>query len=327
MTAQPLTYAIRGVFRISRGAKTRSDVIEVEIRDGELAGRGECVPYLRYGQTLDGVLEQIRAAAPLVADGVSIAELQDELPAGPARNAIECALWDLQARQGGPRCSDLFVTDGGVRPLTTAFTISLDSPEAMAKVAVTATASGLPVLKLKLGGEGDVERVRAVRAAVPGARLIADANESWTPGQLAEFTPVLANLRLELIEQPLPAGDDGPLSGFASPVPLSADEACHDRSSLAALVGKYDYITVKLDKTGGPTEAAALLAEARRLGFGVMVGCMVASSLSMAPGVLAAQQVPFVHLDGPLLLARDRDPGLRYDGARVPVPAADVWAC
>jgi L-alanine-DL-glutamate epimerase-like enolase superfamily enzyme len=326
MTAQSRTYAIRGVFRISRGAKTRSDVIEVEIRDGGLAGRGECVPYPRYGQTLDGVLEQVRAAAPLVADGVSIAELQDELPAGPARNAIECALWDLQARQGGPRCSGLFVTDGSVRPLTTAFTISLDSAQAMAKAAASATASGLPVLKLKLGGEGDIERVRAVRAAAPDARLIADANESWTPGQLAEFTPVLAGLGLELIEQPLPAGDDRPLAGFASPVPLSADEACHDRSSLAALVGKYDYVTVKLDKTGGPTEAAALLAEARRLGFGVMVGCMVASSLSMAPGVLAAQRVPFVHLDGPLLLRQDRDPGLRYDGARVPAPAADVWA-
>jgi L-alanine-DL-glutamate epimerase-like enolase superfamily enzyme len=324
MTAEQRSYPIRGVFRISRGAKTRADVIEVAIREGDAVGHGECVPYGRYGQTLEGVLAQIHAAARIVADGVTIAELQDELPAGPARNAIECAMWDLQARGGGPRSSSLFGLDQVLRPLTTAYTLSLDTPEAMG--AAAAAAASLPILKLKLGGEGDVERVQAVRDAAPGARLIADANESWTAAQLTRFTPRLAELGVELIEQPLPAGADGVLSDYLSPVPLSADESCHDRSSLSALVGKYDCVTVKLDKTGGPTEAAAVLEQARSLGFATMVGCMVASSLSMAPGLVAAQQARFVHLDGPLLLGRDRVPGLRYEGAEVQPAGTELWA-
>lgn len=322
--AELRSYPIRGVFRISRGAKTRADVIEVAIREGDLVGHGECVPYGRYGQTLEGMLAQIRAAARTVADGVTIAELQDELPAGPARNAIECALWDLQARGGGLRSSSLLGPDLDVRPLTTAYTLSLDTPQAMG--AAAAAVSSLPILKLKLGGEGDVERVQAVRKAAPAARLIADANESWTAAQLTRFTPLLAESGVELIEQPLPAGQDDILSEYASPVPLSADESCHDRASLTALVGKYDCVTVKLDKTGGPTEAAAVLEQARSLGFATMVGCMVASSLSMAPGLVTAQQAQFVHLDGPLLLSQDRVPGLRYEGAEVQPSDTELWA-
>jgi len=322
--ARPVSYPIRGVFRISRGAKTRADVIEVAVRDGEIVGRGECVPYARYGQTLEGVLAQVRAAAQLVADGATIAELQVELPAGPARNAIECAMWDLQARGGGPRSSTLFGPDPEVRPLTTAYTLSLDTPEAMG--AAAGCASGFPILKLKLGGEGDVERVRAVRSAAPAARLIADANESWTFEQLTRFAPHLAAAGVELLEQPLPAEADGELTHYHSPVPLSADESCHDRSSLPGLIGKYQCVTVKLDKTGGLTEAAAVLEQARSLGLTTMIGCMVASSLSMAPGLVAAQHARFVHLDGPMLLDRDRVPGLSYLGAEVQPPSAEVWA-
>ncbi|HWD03950.1 MAG TPA: N-acetyl-D-Glu racemase DgcA [Amycolatopsis sp.] len=324
LTAEPRTYPIRGVFRISRGEKRTATVIEVAIQDGDRIGRGECVPYARYGQTTEGVLADIGRAAASVAAGATIAELQHTLPAGPARNAIECALWDLQGRAGGPSSLRLFTSTGPAQPVVSAFTLSLDTPEAMG--AAAAAAAAMPVLKLKLGGDGDVERVRAVRAAAPRARLVADANESWTPRHLRQVLPALAELGVELLEQPLPAGSDEALRDYAGPVLISADESCHDRSSLPDLAGKYSAITVKLDKTGGPTEAAALLAEARSRGFVTMLGCMVASSLSMAPGVLAAQQADVVHLDGPLLLTRDREPGLRYDGALVHPPTAEVWA-
>jgi L-alanine-DL-glutamate epimerase-like enolase superfamily enzyme len=317
------TFPIRGTFRISRGEKTSATVIEVTIEEDGRTGRGECVPYARYGQSIRGVLAEIDSVTPAIADGIDIDELQKALSPGPARNAVECALWDLRARQGAPTASGLLGPGRALHPLPTAYTISLDTPGRMASAA--AEVAGFPLLKLKLGGEGDIERVRAVRDAAGEATLIADANESWSVPQLREFTPRLRELGVELVEQPLPAEHDAFLAEFDSPVPLSADESCHDRSSIPGLVGKYDYVTVKLDKTGGLVEALQVLEAAKAAGLRTMVGCMVATSLSMAPGIIAAHNAEVVHLDGPLLLARDREPGLRYDGALVHPPTPEVW--
>jgi L-alanine-DL-glutamate epimerase-like enolase superfamily enzyme len=318
-------FPIRGVFRISRGEKTTADVVRVVVGDDGVRGRGECVPYPRYGQSVDGVIAEIESVRPALEGGAGVHDVQDLLPTGPARNAVECALWDLQARAGGRRASGLLPAHAPLRPLVTAFTISLDTPERMAAVAAAAAGRAMPLLKLKLGGDGDLDRVRAVRAAAPRARLIADANESWTPEQVGSFAPVLAGLGVELLEQPLPAGSDDALAGYDGPLPLSADESCQDAASVAGLADRYAAVTVKLDKTGGIVGALATLAAARDAGMRTMLGCMVATSLSMAPGLVPAQLAEFVHLDGPLLLARDRHPGLPYDGARVG-PSDEVWA-
>lgn len=322
LTAQHRRYPIRSTFRISRGSKTVADVVQVEIRDGDHVGRGECVPYARYGQSVDGVLDELRSLVTYIADA-TIEQLQIDLAPGPVRNAVECALWDLQARQGGSTCVSLLPDGAGLSLLQTAYTLSLDTPAAMGKAA--AAVAHLPLLKLKLGGDVDIDRVVAVRAAAPQARLIADANESWTPELLPRVAPALAELGVELIEQPLPADQDDALLTYASPVCFSADESCHDRRQLGELRAKYGAVTVKLDKTGGPTEAVALLEEARSLGLKTMVGCMVATSLSMAPGFIAAQRADLVHLDGPLLLADDVDPGMPYSGAELSPPPADLW--
>jgi len=322
VTAAIERWPIAGVFAISRGAKTEAAVVVATVSDGAASGRGECVPYARYGETVDGVAAAIAAMAPALARGLDRAGLQQAMPPGAARNALDCALWDLAAKQSGTRVHVLAGLPAP-RPLVTAYTISLDTPEAMAQAA--ARAADRPLLKIKLGRDGDPARIAAVRRAAPAARLIVDANEGWTPDTLHDNIAACAEAGVTLIEQPLPAGSDAALAGFRHPVPICADESAHARPSLAALVGAYDAVNIKLDKTGGLTEALAMAAEARRLGLSVMVGCMVGTSLSMAPAVLLAQSAELADLDGPLLLARDRPGGLLYRGSLVSPPEPALW--
>lgn len=315
-------FPIGGGFTISRGSKTEAIVVVASIGDGTHAGRGECVPYARYGETVEGVVTAMEACAGPIAQGLKRGELQSLLPAGAARNALDCALWDLEAKRSGRRAAEL----AGLPPLravTTAFTLSLGSPEAMA--AKAREASAYPLLKLKLGGDGDKDRLRAVREAVPGARLIVDANEAWQPRDTESLLAAAAAEGVELVEQPLPAGNDGLLGEIERPVHLCADESVHDSASLEALSSRYDAVNIKLDKTGGLTEALRTAQRARMLGLKIMVGSMVATSLSMAPALLVAQGADWVDLDGPLLLARDRVPGLSYAGAIVSPPPPELW--
>ncbi len=314
-------WPISGAFTISRGAKTEAAVIVAEISEGGLTGRGECVPYARYGESLESVGGELERLAPAVGEGMTREALQQALPAGAARNAIDCALWDLEARQAGTSVARLAGLPAPA-PVTTAYTLSLDTPERMA---VAAKQSARPVLKLKLGSAGDLERLRAIRAAAPEARLIVDANEGWTAKNLRENLEACAAAKVALIEQPLPANDDEALRGIARIVPICADESFHDRASFAKLAGKYDAVNIKLDKTGGLTEALLVAGEAEARGFAIMVGCMVATSLAMAPALLLAGRAKFVDLDGPLLLARDREHGLRYEGSTVFPPAPALW--
>ncbi len=305
-------WPIAGQFTISRGSKTAADVVVARVRDGDAEGRGECVPYGRYGESVDGVKADLTEMAAAVAGGLDRAGLQDAMPPGAARNALDCALWDLEAHKTGRPVWDLA---GLPRPgaVTTAYTLSLDTPDAMA--AQAKRVGERPLLKLKLGGNDDEARVAAVRAAVPKANLIVDANEAWTPQSLADLGPVMARLGVSLIEQPLPAGQDGALGEIACPVPLCADESFHDRDSLADLRGRYQAVNLKLDKTGGLTEAIAAMNEIRGAGMGLFVGCMVGTSLAMAPAYLLAGAADFVDLDGPLMLKADREPGLTYEGS------------
>ncbi len=312
------SFPLAEVFTISRGSKTEARVLTVIAEEGGHRGRGECVPYARYGETPDTVAAQV-AALPA---GFAHADLPGLLPAGAARNAVDCALWDLAAKRAGVRIWDLLARRAP-KPLVTAYTLSLDTPEAMR--AAAARAADRPVLKIKLGTPDDMPRLEAVRAGAPRSTIIVDANEGWTPEVYADLAPHLIRLGVALVEQPLPAGADDALAGMARPVPVCADESAHDRASLPALRGKYDVVNIKLDKTGGLTEALALADAARAAGLGVMVGCMVGTSLAMAPAVLVAQGAAFVDLDGPLLLARDRDPGLRYDGSTLYPPLPELW--
>ena len=312
------TWPIAGEFVIARGAKREATVVVARVGDGLATGRGECVPYARYGETVAGVRDAILAMRGRVSDRASL----QQMPAGAARNALDCALWDLEAKRTGRRAAAL-AGIGPLQPVTTAYTISLADPDTMAAKAAQA-APTMPLLKLKLGGEGDDVRLRRIRAACPAARLIADANEAWTPELLPALMTAAAEARVELIEQPLPAGADAALSA-PRPVPVCADEALHDRAGLDALTGRYDAINIKLDKAGGLTEALALASAARVRGFRIMVGSMVSTSLAMAPAMLLAQTADWVDLDGPLLLARDRTPALHYDGARVHPPRAELW--
>jgi L-alanine-DL-glutamate epimerase-like enolase superfamily enzyme len=316
------TFPIAGRFAISRGARTEAQVIVAEIAGEGYAGRGECVPYARYGESLDSVAAQIEDARAALEAGAGRADLYGLLPAGAARNAVDCALWDLEAKQTGARVWEL----AGLappRPVPTAYTLSLEEPEAMrAKAAENAWR---PLLKVKLGGEGDLDRLRAVRAGAPETRIIVDANEGWTLADYRALAPEMVALGVAMVEQPLPADGDAPLAETARPLPVCADESCHDRVSLPGLAGRYDFVNIKLDKTGGLTEALALKAEAERLGYRIMVGCMLASSLAMAPAILLAQGAEIVDLDGPLLLAEDRADAIIYDGAGAHPPAAALW--
>lgn len=315
-------FAMRGVFTISRGSRTEQDVVVAEIAEGEIAARGECVPYPRYGESVEGVMAAIEAQGAAIAGGLDRDGLLRALPAGAARNALDCALWDLEAKRAKAPVWRLAALPEP-KPLVTAYTLSLDTPEAMG---VSAAANAhRPLLKIKLGGEGDTARLEAVRKGAPDAKLIVDANEGWSPEQLPKFLPEMARLGVALVEQPLPAGKDEALSRAAHPVPVCADESCHTSADISKLVGKYDYVNVKLDKTGGLTEAIRLIEAARGAGLGIMIGCMVGTSLSMAPATLLGYAASFVDLDGPLLLAQDRPSGLSYDGSRVSPPLAALW--
>jgi L-alanine-DL-glutamate epimerase-like enolase superfamily enzyme len=322
LTVTAERWPIAGAFTISRGAKTEAHVVVATLTDGAHVGRGECVPYARYGETVEGVVAAIEALAPALAQGLLRDGLAAALPAGAARNALDCALWDLAAKRSGRPVHELA---GLVPPraLITAYTISLDTPEAMAAAAAAARAR--PLLKVKLGAPGDRERIAAVRRAAPASALIADANEGWRAENLADNLAACAEAGVRLIEQPLPADDDAALAGIAQAVPICADESVHDRASLAALRGRYDAVNIKLDKTGGLTEALAVAAEARALGFDIMVGCMVATSLAIAPALLVGQGARYVDLDGPLLLARDRPHGLLFEGSTVHPAMPALW--
>jgi L-alanine-DL-glutamate epimerase-like enolase superfamily enzyme len=314
-------WPISGAFTISRGAKTEAGVIVTEISEGSATGRGECVPYGRYGESLESVSRQIEDTSAAIADGASREQLQTLLPAGAARNALDCALWDIEAKAARKSVAALAGLQAPVA-VTTAYTLSLDTPEAMAKAA---RFNARPVLKLKLGADGDVERLRAVREAAPAALLIVDANEGWNESNLAENLRACAEAKVALVEQPLPAGKDEMLRGIERRVPICADESFHDRESFEKIAGKYDAVNLKLDKTGGLTEALLVAAEARRRNLALMIGCMVSTSLAMAPAMLLAPRAKFVDLDGPLLLAKDRENGLRYAGSTVFPPAAALW--
>ena len=315
-------WPIRGGFTISRGSKTEASVVVVGITVGSITGRGECVPYPRNGESVDSVFALIESVIDKIENGLTAKELQRLLPPGAARNAIDCALIDLEAKLKGVPARALFDLPAA-NPVTTAYTISLGAPAEMA--AAASRAADRPILKLKLGGPGDDARLSAVRDAAPAATLIADANEAWTDELLAPLTAACLRIDVKLIEQPLPAGRDEALRGFISPVPFCADESCHDRRSLGDLSGKYQYVNVKLDKAGGITEAAALARLARERGFGLMLGCMVGTSLAMAPIAMLAPLAQFIDLDGPLLLEKDRPNGIHYDGAILNPPGRALW--
>ena len=321
------TWPLAGSFTISRGTRTSAEPVVVELSftedDGRVVrGRGECVPYARYGETVDGVIAAIEGLRPRVENGLDRTGLQELLPPGAARNALDCAYWDLEAKRGGQSVWRLCGL-APLEPVTTAYTLSLDTPEAMGRAAAAQAAR--PLLKLKLAGPGDLARVEAVRANAPQTRLIVDANEGWTLDDYVALAPKLARLGVVLIEQPLPAGQDAPLAGTRRPVPVCADESCHATDSLAELAGRYDAVNIKLDKTGGLTEALELKRAALAQGYRIMVGCMVGTSLAMAPAVLLAQGAAFVDLDGPLLLEADRPGGLRYEGSTLHPPEPALW--
>ena len=315
-------WPLAGVFAISRGSKTEAVVVVAELSDGTHRGRGESVPYARYGETPDGIVAAIEAVRPVLRRGLDRGALQRAMPAGAARNALDCAYWDVNAKQAGRRVHELAGL-GAPGPLTTAYTISLGSAAAMA--AAAERAAWRPLLKVKLGGDDDGTRIAAVRRAAPRAQLIVDANEGWNPDNFEANLAACADAGVTLIEQPLPEGRDEALARIKRPIPVCADESVHDSASLDALTGKYDAVNVKLDKAGGLTEALALAAEAERRGFAIMVGCMVATSLAMAPAMLVAQRARWVDLDGPLLLASDRADGLRYEGSLVYPPDPVLW--
>jgi len=311
-------FALAEVFTIARGSRTHADVLRAELVRHDIAGQGECVPYARYGETMASVHKQIAG----LADAVDRAELQAALPAGAARNAVDCALWDWEAKRTGRPVWELAELPAP-EPVVTAFTLSLDSPDKMEAAARKHAAR--PLLKIKLGTPEDMPRLEAVRRGAPATRIIIDANEGWDADIYADLAPHLLRLGVEMVEQPLPAGQDDMLAEIARPLPVCADESCHDRESLPRLRGKYDMVNIKLDKTGGLTEALALREAARAEGYCVMVGCMVGSSLAMAPAVLVAQGAEIVDLDGPLLLAEDRDPPLHYDSAGVHPALRTLW--
>lgn len=322
LTASTERFPIAGTFTISRGSKTEAEVVTCTIADGPHVGRGECVPYRRYGETVEGVLAAIREIAPAIEAGMTREALRKVMPAGAARNAVDCALWDLEARISGTPAWRK-VCAGEPYPLITAYTLSLAGPSAMA--AQAQANAHRPLLKVKVGGEGDMERVRAVVEAAPRSRIVLDANEGWSEENVVAQLQACAALGVALVEQPLPAGRDAILATFPHPVPICADESVHTASGLETLAGLYDAVNIKLDKAGGLTEALIMREKARAFGLSVMVGCMVGTSLAMAPAVLLAQDADFVDLDGPLLLARDRDPGLNYEGSLVSPPEAALW--
>jgi L-Ala-D/L-Glu epimerase / N-acetyl-D-glutamate racemase len=315
-------WPIAGAFTISRGAKTEAAVVVAELSDGTHRGHGECVPYARYGETVEGVAAAISAMGAAIAGGLDRAALQHAMAPGAARCALDCAFWDLEAKRAGAPVHALAGLPAP-QPLITAYTISLGTPQEMA--AQAAKAAARPLLKVKLGSADDRARIEAVRRAAPAAELIVDANEGWSAADLDRNLAACADASVTLVEQPLPADHDAMLAQIKRPLPVCADESVHARASLAGLVGKYDAVNIKLDKTGGLTEALAMAADAEQHGFAVMVGCMVATSLAMAPAMLVAQRARVVDLDGALLLARDRPDGLRYEGSVIHPATPALW--
>lgn len=319
--AREEVWPLRETFRISRGSRTETQLIVVTISDAGKVGRGEAVPIRRYQQTCDSVLREIESIKG--ENNLDRQRLQSLLPPGAARNALDCALWDLEAKRSGKRAWEL-ANIRSVAEVPTSFTISLESPERMA--AAAKSASELPILKLKLGGDdADLGRVGAVRKAAANAQLFVDANESWSPDHYRNLAPKLKTLGVELIEQPFPAAADHVLETLDHPIPVCADESCHTSEDLSRLKNRYEIINVKLDKTGGLTEAVRLCASAREHGFKLLIGCMVGTSLSMAPARVLASIADYVDLDGPLLLARDRDDGLNYRNGKISLPSRDLW--
>jgi L-Ala-D/L-Glu epimerase len=309
-------------FMTAHGVMTTVDVVVAEISDVESRGRGECVPLPRHGESIDSVVAALDAMKGAVFSGLTRDTLQHAMPPGAARNALDCAFWDIDAKRAYRSVAELAGL-GAVPPLLTAFTVAFDTPDKMAEQA--AANRTRPLLKLEFLGDGDVERVRAVRQAAPAARLIVDANESWNEAQLREYMPMLIDLRVALIEQPLPADADDALARLEHPIPLCADESCRTVADLDRVDGKYEAINIKLDKAGGLTEALALAAEAKRRGLRIMVGGVISTSLGIAPALLVAQQAEIVDLDGPLRLALDRGAGLRYDGSTIHPPDPKLW--
>lgn len=322
LRAEIESFPIAGRFTISRGSKTEARVIRVELEQDGMTGQGECVPYARYGETLEATLETILSVTSQLAAGLDRAGLQAILPPGAARNAIDCAFWDLEAKRASTDVARL----ANIRPpdrIETAYTISLDTAEAMAEAA--ALNAHMPLLKLKLGAPGDIDRLAAVRAAVPNTHLVVDANEGWQPSDLKTLLRAARDARIELVEQPLPAGNDALLAEIEHTVPICADESAHALAGLDQLVGRYDAINLKLDKTGGLTEALAVAQRARELNLSIMVGCMVSTSLSMAPASLLAPLARWIDLDGPLLLAADRPNGLAYADGAIDPSVSKIW--
>ena len=316
-------WPLAGAFRISRGTRKVSDVLMVEVNDGNYVGRGECFPYARYGEDIDSVQKQLNSVRSEIEHGLDRQALLNVLAPGAARNAVDCALWDLEAKRAGVRVWDLADLPAP-EPVTTVYTLGVDEPAIMGERA--RENSDRPRLKLKMTGDGaDLERVRNIHKNAPNARLVVDANEGWSIEQYLEYAPQFKELGVEMIEQPLPSTDDEQLRGVDRSIPVCADESCHDRATLPALVGKYDMINIKLDKTGGLTEALNLRDAALKQGLSIMVGCMIGTSLAMAPGILVAQEAAIVDLDGPLLLAEDRAPGLRFTGSIIHPPETRLW--
>lgn len=322
LSARLERWPLAAAFVISRGSKSEAEVVVAEIADGDRRGRGEAVPYARYGETSAGVVAQIESVRARIEAGAGRAALQDLLPAGAARNAVDCALWDLEAKRAGARAWTLAGL-ARLDPVKTCFTISMASPGEMAEAA--RANARRPILKLKIGSADDLAAVEAVRGAAPKARLVVDANEALNLDDLRRIAPDFAKLGVLVVEQPLPAGEDAQLKGYDSPVPLCADESLHTRAELAACEGRYAMVNIKLDKAGGLTEALALAAEARARGFDIMAGSMVGTSLGVAPALILAQGAAVADLDGPLLLARDREPGLAISGSVLEPPPPALW--
>ena len=322
LKVEETVFPLAEVFTISRGSRTEARVVTVTLSDGTNIGRGESVPYARYGETVDGVIETIHGLREDLRNGLTRQDLQSRLEPGAARNAVDCAFWDLEAKRAG-ELAHVMAGVPHVGPEITAYTLSLAEPDVMR--AKAAEHAKRPLLKIKLGGEGDLARLQAVREGAPDTDIIIDANEGWDADTYRTLAPELVDLGVRMVEQPMPAGDDDALLEVERVLPVCADESCHDRHSLAALKGKYDLINIKLDKTGGLTEALKLRAEAEAMGFGIMVGCMVGSSLAMAPATLVAQGVAYTDLDGSLLLAEDRSTPLKFDDRYVYPPEPALW--
>ncbi|MHC1548680.1 N-acetyl-D-Glu racemase DgcA [Phyllobacterium sp. K27] len=315
-------WPIAGTFTISRGSKTEAAIVVCTLGDGEHSGRGECVPYARYGESIESVCAEIESLRNALSNGASRDDLTNLLHAGAARNAVDCAFWDLEAKRNGTSVASMLAMPA-LRDLTTAVTVSFGDAATMAEAA--RGFANRPLIKVKVGGENDAERITAVAQAAPSSRIIIDANEGWTNANIVENMLACAKAGVVLIEQPLPADNDAILAKIPHPVPICADESAHGTDDLHTLLGRYDSINIKLDKTGGLTEALRMHKRARELGFGIMVGCMVGTSLAMAPAVIVAQDADFVDLDGPLILKEDRTPGLEFNGSRVSPPKPELW--